>query len=310
MSQPLSPRLVAVPVLASPARIVSTVVSAAVVAVSTVVSATIVAAAAGAPVPVAAQTPLGVLTGAGQTVTPAYEGWYRNDDGSYSLSFGYFNRNFGEVVEIPIGEHNRLEPAEFDGAQPTTFYSRRHWGVFTVVVPSDFGDNAVVWTVDFRGERYSIPGGLRADWQIDALAGEVGSGNTPPALFFAEGGPEGAGPGGVTTGPIQATVGTPVPITVWAQDDGRASGSVARAGRVGVPVDLRWFKHSGPGQVSFDEESGEVPATGGKMRIAAVFSEPGEYVLRVRANDASGVAGAGHAQCCWTNGFVRVTASR
>jgi hypothetical protein len=39
----------------------------------------------------------------------------------------------------------------------------------------------------------------------------------------------------------------------------------------------------------------------------ATFSAPGEYVVRVRANDASGVAGAGHAQCCWTNGFIKVT---
>jgi hypothetical protein len=30
----------------------------------------------------------------------------------------------------------------------------------------------------------------------------------------------------------------------------------------------------------------------------------------VRANDASGVANAGHAQCCWTNGFVKVTVTR
>ncbi len=257
-----------------------------------------------------AQVPLGVRTGEGQTVTPAYEGWYPNEDGSYSLSFGYFNRNFGEVVEIPFGEQNRLEPANFDGAQPTTFHPRRHWGVFTVVVPADFGDASVVWTIDFRGERYSIPGGLHADWQIDALAGEAGSGNTPPVLSFDDGGPEGAGPKGVTMGPIRATVGAPVPITVWARDDGRASGSVARAGRVGVPVDLRWFKHSGPGHVSFHEESSEVPAEGGRMRTAVVLSEPGEYVLRVRANDASGVAGAGHAQCCWTNGFVKVTATR
>ncbi len=40
------------------------------------------------------------------------------------------------------------------------------------------------------------------------------------------------------------------------------------------------------------------------------FSAPGDYMLRVRANDASGVSGAGHAQCCWTNGFVKVTVTQ
>ena len=49
---------------------------------------------------------------------------------------------------------------------------------------------------------------------------------------------------------------------------------------------------------------------GGPMSTEAMFSEPGEYVLRVRANDASGVSGAGHSQCCWTNGFVKVTVTR
>lgn len=258
----------------------------------------------------AAQAPLGVLTGEGQSVTPVYEGWYPNDDGSYILSFGYFNRNFEEIVEIPIGARNHLAPADFDGAQPTTFHARRHWGVFTVTVPATFGDKAVVWTIDYRGERYDIPGRLHADWQIDALAGEAGSGNTPPVLLFAEGGQEGKGPKGVTTGPVQATTGTPVSFAVWASDDGRPSGSVARKGRVGTPVTLTWFKHGGPGDVSFDPKSDQVSASGGKTATTAVFSEPGEYVLRVRANDASGVAGAGHAQCCWTNGFVKVVVTR
>ena len=55
---------------------------------------------------------------------------------------------------------------------------------------------------------------------------------------------------------------------------------------------------------------GEVPTEGGSMTTAATFDAPGDYVLRVRANDASGVSGAGHAQCCWTNGFVNVTVTR
>ena len=254
------------------------------------------------PDPVSAQIPLGIRTASGQSVTPAFEGWYENSDGTFSLSFGYFNRNFEEVVEIPAGPGNRLEPADFDGPQPTQFSPRRHWGVFTVTVPADFGDKSVVWTIDFRGERYSIPGTLHTDWQIDALVGEAGSGNTPPVLTFSEGGPEGAGPAGLWSEPVEAMAGTPVPLTVWARDDGRG-----RPGRpVGANMDLTWFKHQGPGDVTFSETEGEVAISGGMMTTMATFAEPGRYVLRVRANDASGVSGAGHAQCCWTNGFVRV----
>src|ERR1044072_7328788 len=46
----------------------------------------------------------------GQTVTPVYEGWYRNSDGSYSLSFGYYNRNSRETLDIPVGDDNRIAP--------------------------------------------------------------------------------------------------------------------------------------------------------------------------------------------------------
>jgi hypothetical protein len=44
----------------------------------------------------------------------------------------------------------------------------------------------------------------------------------------------------------------------------------------------------------------------GKAATTATFSEPGEYVLAVTANDYSGEGGAGF-QCCWTTGHVKVT---
>ena len=47
----------------------------------------------------------------GLTVTPAYEGWYENEDGTYSLSFGYYNRNEDEIIEIPVGSENMVGPA-------------------------------------------------------------------------------------------------------------------------------------------------------------------------------------------------------
>lgn len=255
----------------------------------------------------AVQVPLAPVGLSGQTVTPVFEGWYRNSDGTYSILFGYYNRNAEEVLEIPMGQSNMMEPAHLDGWQPTQFQPRRHWGVFAVKVPADFGDQQVVWTLKNGGQTFSIPGHLRAEWEIDALEGEAGSGNTPPVLKFDMGGPMGRGPLGLTAEPMTASVGNPLTVTVWASDDGRTSGSVARTGGEDVPVTLTWFKHQGPGDVAFSEPTAEVAVTGGSATTMATFSEPGEYVLRVRANDASGVRGAGHAQCCWTNGFVRVT---
>ncbi|MGQ0702328.1 MAG: hypothetical protein ACT4PM_04255 [Gemmatimonadales bacterium] len=250
--------------------------------------------------------PLAPLRESGQTVTPAFEGWYRNPDGSFSLSFGYYNRNTREIFEIPVGPHNSVEPGGPNRGQPTHFLPRRHWGVFAVRVPADFGSGRVVWTLVVRRDTFSIPGSLKPSWEIDALQGEAGSGNTPPMLRFASGGPEGRGPGGITMGPLDARLGQPLPLTVWASDDGKAVGSIASGGRPNVPVTLTWFKHQGPGEVRFANPTPPALPPDGKAITEATFSLPGEYVLRVRANDASGVANAGHAQCCWTNGFVKV----
>ncbi len=120
-------------------------------------------------------------------------------------------------------------------------------------------------------------------------------------------GPAGSGPAGVSATFLGTCVGHPMELTVWARDDGMRSGSVSSPGKEAEPIKLTWFKHQGPGDVTFGESEIEVAAAGGKAVTTATFREPGEYVLRVRANDASGVTGAGHAQCCWTNGFVTVT---
>jgi hypothetical protein len=256
------------------------------------------------------QMPLAPVRASGQTVTPAYEGWYENPDGTFSLSFGYYNRNTEEALDIALGADNFVEPAMFDGHQPSHFEPRRHWGVFAVRVPADFGDGRVTWTIKVRGETFTVPGHLKPEWKIDALTGEAGAGNTPPVLTFDAAGAEGAGPGGVTAGPLTAKVGVPLEVAVWASDDGRPDTSIASSGRRNVPVTLTWVKHQGPGAVSFSEVSGEVPVEGGRMTTSVTFAAAGDYVLRVRANDASGVSGAGHAQCCWSNGFITVTVTQ
>ena len=129
-------------------------------------------------------------------------------------------------------------------------------------------------------------------------------------LTFDADGPRAAARSAITGGPVSASAGAPVTLSVWARDDGKAAGSVGSAGRGAVPVTLTWFAHQGPAtaaSVTFGPPSARVDVTGGQATTQATFSAPGDYIVRVRANDASGVAGAGHAQCCWTNGFVKVT---
>lgn len=255
--------------------------------------------------PLSAQVPLGSRSARGQTVTPAFEGWYANPDGTFTLSFGYYNRNSDEAIDIPLGESNSIEPAEFHGGQPTRFESERHWGVFGIVVPADFGDREVVWTLKDGGKDFPIPGSLRQAWQIDALAGEAGTGNTPPVVRFDPDDPEAQGPLGTMFGPLTTSVGTPLELSIWASDDGKGGSSVVGAGQ-NVTIRLAWFKHQGPGEVTFDAPTASIAPAGGEATTMVTFTEPGDYVIRVRAND-SPVASAGHAQCCWTNAFVKIT---
>jgi hypothetical protein len=254
-----------------------------------------------------AQQTLAPVREAGQTVTPVFEGWYRNPDGTFSLSFGYLNRNSREVVEIPVGDDNRMSPGGPNRGQPTRFEPRRHWGVFAVTVPADFGDKTIIWAINFRGQTYAIPGSLKRGWEIDALVGEADTGNQPPVLRFDSAGPGGSGPAGIMGSTLNVAVGQPLEVTVWANDDGKSSSSIASDGNKDAPVVLTWFKHQGPGDVKWSTATPTPDRASGKATTTATFSAPGEYVLRVRANDASGVTGAGHAQCCWTNGFVKVT---
>ena len=129
----------------------------------------------GLPAVTGAQLPLAPIAKSGQTITPVYEGWYRNPDGTFSLSFGYYNRNAAEVIEIPVGADNFVAPGDSNQNQPTRFEARRHWGVFAVKVPVDFGNTKkVTWTIRMRGETFAIPGSLHPDWEIDALAGALG----------------------------------------------------------------------------------------------------------------------------------------
>lgn len=250
---------------------------------------------------------------AGQSITGAFEGWFKNPDGSYSLLLGYYNRNQKQEMDIPIGPDNRIEPGGPDRGQPTHFLPGRGWGLFAVKVPSDFGQNKIMWTIVANGKSMVIPASLKTDYEISPFI-EAAVGNTPPVLSFEEKGPSVQGPLGLVT-ERTAKVGTALALTVWVSDDAKlTTSSGARPKNLGAPVTLRWSKYRGPGDVTFDKEKPEVekverkdvaaPFTG-KATVTATFSEPGQYVLHVTANDYSGEGGGGF-QCCWTSGQVKV----
>ena len=106
------------------------------------------------------------LHDSGQSVTGAFEGWFQNPDGTFSILFGYFNRNLKEELDIPIGPNNRIEPGGPDRGQPTHFLTRRQWGVFTVTVPKDFGDQQTHLDAGGQQQTTVIPASLNPLWEI------------------------------------------------------------------------------------------------------------------------------------------------
>lgn len=268
------------------------------------------------------QRPLAPLPPEGQRVAPFFDGFYENADGTITFSFGYSNLNREELVEIPLGPNNFIEPKEFDGGQPTSFppvvseraagrgrsdRRDRERGVFTVTVPAGFkGD--VVWTLRHQGDTYSVPG--RSTTGAYRLRWPMAMGSQPPLVRFKQNGPTGRGPSGLRGEPMQAKVGTPLPLTIWAVDDSvREKETVQIAERGGgskAAMNVAWYKHSGPGAVAFAEDKQPIAELEGTVTNSATFEQPGEYVVRVRVDNFGRVDTSAGNQCCWTNGYVKV----
>jgi hypothetical protein len=246
--------------------------------------------------PVFSQTPASLVNlrhWTGQGVAPVYEGFDVNADGSFNMWFGYMNRNYEEELDIPVGPDNNFDPGG-DRGQPTHFSIRRHKDVFKVVVPKDFGDRQLVWTLTAHGQTQQVTGTLRPVWMIDRLRTTRGgnseqvNSNTPPVVVIE---------------PAQQTIGMhqTAALAVSATDDGLPK-------KNGQPLGMSivWAKYRGPGAVTFEPAHAKI--VDGKASATATFSEPGDYTLQAVVDDGSGeVAGNFGYHCCWTNVEVKVT---
>ena len=265
------------------------------------------------------QWPLAPIPPDNQRVAPFFDGFYENPDGTITLSFGYSNLNREKTIEIPLGPDNFIEPKEFDGRQPTSFpvapvsdagggggRRDRERGVFTVQVPAGFkGD--VVWTLRHAGQTHKVPG--RAKTGAYGLRWPMASGSIPPQLRFKPDGPFGRGPVGIESAPLQATVGTPLSVTIWTKDDSNRTEEIQikERGPARNAININWYKHSGPGAVTFDPPKSSLKELDGTATSAITFAQPGTYMLRVRADNFGRVDTSAGNQCCWTNGYIRVT---
>ena len=267
------------------------------------------------------QRPLAPLPQDGLRIAPFFDGWYQNPDGTITYSFGYSNLNRDEVVEIPLGPDNFIVPKEYDGRQPTSFppdepdatsaanpgRRERERGVFTVTAPGSFrGD--VVWTLRDLGQTYSVPG--RAKTGAYQLNWPMAMGSIPPLLRFSANGPAGRGPVGIQADPAQTQVGTPLALTIWIADDSvreKDPVPITAKREVKSAMNVTWVKHSGRGPVVFSQPKEGLAQLEGTATTSATFNQPGEYVIRVRADNFGRLDTSPGNQCCWTNGYVKVT---
>ena len=256
----------------------------------------------------------------GQSIQPIFEGWAKNPDFSFSMWFGYYNRNYVETLVIPVGPDNKIEvaapgvPGMPDRGQPTFFNTRIRRKAFSVRVPPEWGKKELVWSVTVRGTTEKAIGWLQPEWEIDQIyAGKTRTGeslkNTPPALTLD----------------VQSTVTLPNTLTLAAtvKDDGlltpRTGGRRSAVGQetpptlkplpdqAEVPVNVptvvggrgggaggggnqgpqglvvNWIVWRGPAAVTFNPAS--IPVKDGKVAATATFTKPGTYVLRAVAND-------------------------
>jgi hypothetical protein len=230
----------------------------------------------------------------GQNVVPSFDGWIRNADGTFTMVFGYFNRNLEEELVIPPGPDNKLEPGLPDQGQPTYFLPRRHAWMFRVKVPADWGTSKeLVWSLTSHGRTEKAYASLQPDEEIlerqimtrGNLSPGLDDPNKPPSVSIA------AADG--------ASVGQPLTLTALVTDDGlpkpRApkarpavntgkaqTNSAAERPRIGLSV--TWLQYRGPAKVAFDDP-GAILVSSGQAGTKAHFPEPGVYVLRATAND-------------------------
>jgi hypothetical protein len=258
----------------------------------------------------------------GTSVTPAFDGWYVNADGTFSFLIGYYNRNTEQEIDIPIGPNNRFEPGEPDRGQPTHFLTRRRYGMFVVTVPKDFPkDQKLWWTLTINGVTSRIPFYRHTDYNVSPFSSTEespnGEHNTSPRLRFDAKGATFEGPATTIAAAIArtATVGVPMPLDFSVDDDALYStGANAPITGERQLVTLVVAKYRGPGGVTVAARPKLETIKGGKAlepysgkgSTSLTFSQPGEYLVHVTANDLSGNGGGG-AVCCWTNAMLKVS---
>lgn len=271
--------------------------------------------------------PLATRGNSGEPVAPMFNGWIANGDGSVQMIFGFANLNREDIVDIPLGPNNHIEPAQFDGDQPTHFpvYNRRGFtgiqerGTFAVTVPAEMAGTEVVWTLASGGQTYSVPGRATST-AYEMSHGERALGTLKPAIRFNVSGPEANDVEGIYASRVTTSVGDPVTLSAYVQDRGNRA-DYDDVDQLLFPLGTEWVLHQGPAVPDIElasitgreraAEGGESGASGSngwiEVTTQATFPEPGDYVVRLRVDNFTAPDSQFDNVCCWSNAYVPVT---
>ena len=256
--------------------------------------------------PGASEANVQIVHARGQNVVPVYEGWERNADGTFTMVFGYFNRNLEEEPFVPIGSNNKFEPGEPDRGQPTHFYPRRQQFIFRVPIPADWGTKELIWTLVSNGRTEKAFGTLLPVYELGPVIYEQNRGGT---LLHGPGEPVNQSPSTTLLGSPQATVTLPatLDLKVSVSDDGlparpprrnrgnqpvRSDPSPSPANQAVIKLEsdwtlgVTWMHYRGPGAVTFEPMRQAIPdGRSGVATTRVSFSQAGTYVLRAYGDD-------------------------
>lgn len=250
----------------------------------------------------------------GQTIQPIFQGWSKNEDGTFDMHFGYLNRNYSDELHIPIGADNSIDMAGLDNIQnqPTYFQTRNNRDIFTVNVPADFGNGEIVWRLTTEGQTLEAVGWLQSEWEIDEFGGYEPDpkvlANQPPQLSIVNATSVRL-PAKLTLTPSVTDDGLPKPEPKLERTNNewnttpllsRPEGALPIPTNVGhLQTNLRGLKirPMAPedkltvsytvwrGPANIDTQPIFAEASNGSATTEITFTEPGEYQLQVHAFD-------------------------
>lgn len=209
-----------------------------------------------------------------QPIYPAYDGFLKNADGSYTIAYAYFSHN-SEVVTIPPGPNNGFSAGTPDRGQPTVF-KPGHWRFQCVMVVGPEFDGKLSWNLAFADKKTGTSQAmLQSNWFLVEGAEELSKidfksvprnvclNRAPQVRVLGSNRRDGKD----VLGTIGA-VGQQESLFGSVNDEGLPRGKGTTAA---------WKQVSGPGQAKFENAN--------KARTHVVYPAAGQYVLELSASD-------------------------